>query len=772
MDVDVTPNTQSRMPKRKYIQPDHTPSPSNLVNVARQIYSHYYLQSNTTSDISVYHPPILSHPLLPDLKIEPHLVRDDGYVIYFRMELNDRVIMEIAEEIIHLTMQLMQTKCTKVYTIYVNSDLILNQNTPLTHSDAMKYVDLISESNYTYDESVCQAYLRQSNGSIKKFKPTTPTLEPTPKVLDEVLDEVLGFDQEQWVSASKTRNYALKDTLIDWLDYWYDEENMTEDKHPIIDLTSDVSGVSGDDSHLTEPTDFVGFIMNRGIKFEDNVVALLKARVGAQNWVTICNRITNFYDKVLEYEQQTIKHIHLGTPIIYQAVLLNRTGPLRYSYGIPDLLVRSDYIGKIVANNPLSDQQTHFPAPRLGGKYHYVVIDIKFCTLDLCADGCNIRNSGSFPPYKCQLYVYTHALGQIQGWEPHTSFILGRRSKYTANRELHTNSNCFAKLGHIDYNNWDLPYKKLTIEAINWIRKIRSRGHQWKLLPSPSISELYPNMCNTKDSTWNQIKTAYAKQIGEITLLWNCGVKNRVAAHSKGVYSLYDPRCTPNLMEVRGHKHIPVISSILQINQQQEFASNLDMVSIKLNNQIDNSWLSPSNLYVTVDFEIINCVFDEFQDLPIADTNSYLYMIGVSYKLKQSPINYKSFILPHLSKKAELQLIFQFYDFIKSLVLPNEVPRLYHWGHVERTFFHNLCLKLKSQFPESVQKLDLILLEFTSKWYDMSEAFKSNLVCIKGCFKFGLKEIAGRLGELGLIKSKWKNNNEDGARAMVSARSE
>ena len=56
-------------------------------------------------------------------------------------------------------------------------------------------------------------------------------------------------------------------------------------------------------------------------------------------------------------------------------------------------------------------------------------------------------------------------------------------------------------------------------------------------------------------------------------------------------------------------------------------------------------------------------------------------------------------------------------------------------------------------------------------WFDLSECFKNNPIVINGCFKFGLKEVAGRLSELGLIKSSWNSSVDctNGNTAMVMA---
>ena len=49
-------------------------------------------------------------------------------------------------------------------------------------------------------------------------------------------------------------------------------------------------------------------------------------------------------------------------------------------------------------------------ASKLDGPYHYVVVDIKFSTLPLRADGVHLLNAGKFPAYKSQAWIYTQAL--------------------------------------------------------------------------------------------------------------------------------------------------------------------------------------------------------------------------------------------------------------------------------------------------------------------------------------------------------------------------
>ena len=85
------------------------------------------------------------------------------------------------------------------------------------------------------------------------------------------------------------------------------------------------------------------------------------------------------------------------------------------THGIIDLLVRSDYLHKLVDECPLTQDEIKIPNKLDTKSYHYIVIDIKFSTLPLRSDGKHLLNSGSYPAYKAQCLIYTQAVGLIQG---------------------------------------------------------------------------------------------------------------------------------------------------------------------------------------------------------------------------------------------------------------------------------------------------------------------------------------------------------------------
>lgn len=567
--------------------------------------------------------------------------------------------------------------------------------------------------------------------------------DPTPQV----------FVKSNWIPASKTRNYALQDTLIDWLDYYGTSVNNSTTGHSEYSFTK--------------------LIMNKGIVFETYVINLIKSKFNASDFVMICTNIKHCLDNAFEYEERTKTEILKGTPIIYQPMLMNKSGPLSYSYGMPDLLVRSDYLKLIVPTASISET---YKAPNLNGQYHYVVVDIKFTTLELCADGVKLRNSGSIPAYKCQLYIYNHALELIQGYEPSCAYILGRKYKYETSVGKHQGNDCFDKLGSIVYQGWDKKYVDETIAAINWIKKCREDGSKWSVLPVPSVVELYPNMSSTNESRWSHIKLDYAIKLGEITMLWNCGIKNRQIAHSNNIYSIWDPDCCAEKIGLKKSATSQLIDEIIKINQQTTFNSPLDRIKLIKNSNVDNSWIKPTQLRIMVDFEIINNIFDDFTALPKSNGGSYLFMIGVAHKAKDMPIAYRAFVLPELTKGAEYEMICQFYDHLRQITdcyvdTNAAIPPLYHWGHIEKSYFTKLLTILSGTISiENKQRLTDI--NSGLKWHDMLSSFKLNPIVINGCFGFGLKEISNRLFDLDLISSNWKqtgSNCIDGNTAMTMA---
>ena len=125
-------------------------------------------------------------------------------------------------------------------------------------------------------------------------------------------------------------------------------------------------------------------------------------------------------------------------------------------------------------------------------------------------------------------------------------------------------------------------------DSLRWIRRVRTEGKDWQLLPEPSVPELYPNMSNTDDANmmleirpaelepgfgeeesvgrWVGAKKSAASELKELTQLRQVGVGKRKEAHAAGIYRWDDPEVTPAAVGVTGPKYGPTLAQLLALN--------------------------------------------------------------------------------------------------------------------------------------------------------------------------------------------------------------
>ena len=548
------------------------------------------------------------------------------------------------------------------------------------------------------------------------------------------------IEWNKWVPASKVRNYLMKDPLLDWLN------------HQNIKGNSIVSNNIKYDK-------FTSYLMNKGNEFENAIISIIKRKF-SKNYIQISE---SYNARDIDKYYDTISAMKKGIPIIYQGVLHNDDN---CTYGAPDLIVRSDYINKLVKMDVISNKEINIPAPNLNKNYHYRIIDIKCCSLNLTADGNHLLNSGSVNAYKGQLYIYNLALSKIMGYEPDCSYILGKKWKYTNCGNKFSGINSFDRLGVINYKQFDNQYIDLTNEAIEWMNRLNVEGNDWKIYDEnndnkPTVKELYPNMSNTYDAPWHSYKNKISEELNEITLLWQCGVGNRESAHLNNIYSWKDKNCTSKLLGVNGKKTGPILDKIIEINRGNKLITN----RIKNN---DGDWKNKKKLEFYVDFETINDVCSDFKidsDKVINNGINIIFMVGVGYEL-DNKWEFETFLAKDNTKVEERKMLDNFYNFIsktKNDILGKNkpFPNMYHWGHVERTLF------------ESAKRRHLNNNWKNLKWFDMLNVFKKEPIVIKGCLNFGLKSVAKTMHKHKFIKTTWRNSIfSNGTNAMIYAYNE
>ncbi len=548
-----------------------------------------------------------------------------------------------------------------------------------------------------------------------------PRLEPPLSFINRPVSPIV-------VSASHVYNYMINDPLIDWL------------------RLRSRTGTRLSPAYSHSRDGFTEFIQAKGIEFEDKLIKYINEHKIVVE--TVGDYITD------ETCNKTIDLMKQGAPVLHSAPVRN---PRNNTQGIIDLLVRSDCIKFLVEEAPLNEQEEKVTAPNLNGRYHYVVIDIKFSTLPLRSDGKHLLNSGGYPAYKAQTYIYTQAVGHIQGYTAPHAFIMGRRWNYTKKDVKHDNYTCLNRLGKIDYAGIDKEYKERTKKAIQWVRDVKQYGAEWSVDP-PSRMELYPNMC-VDSGVWNSEKQKIADNIGEITTVWNVGIKHRNKALLKDITSWRDRRCTTENLEINGVR-TNIIDRIMDINRQSR-----DKMWPQLIRNNTNDWKNSTN-EVFVDFETLADIFSDFDHLPNQDSTDIIFMIGVGWE-ENGNWCYRNYICNRATYSEEYRIMDEFMQFLKN----RGNPKVNFWCAEDRFWNIAEC----RQFDIACKTKDIERKDNISdnwkieKWCDLYHVFQSEPIVVKDCFKFSLKHIAKAMKKHGMISISLDTDCTSGLTAMIKA---
>jgi len=543
-----------------------------------------------------------------------------------------------------------------------------------------------------------------------------------------------GPDWDKYVAATNLFNFLLKDPVNDWFKYHGDRTGLTRD------ASTNLS--------------FVPYIMKQGCEFEKCVIDYLKSIVPSNDIVVVSQKA----DARSEAQfQKTLKCMEKGIPLIYQGVLRNDTKKL---YGVADLLIRSDYVKKL------------FPgAERLEGSrckfsdsWCYQVIDIKFKTLPLTADGVHVLNSGSIPAYKGQLYMYCEMLEFMQKYRPPLAYLLGRGWNSTSSGIKSSSQSSMDRMGHVDFSEeFDKKYKAWVAEAVKWVRFIKKNGRRLDPYDNPRHLEyLYPNMKNKMDFPWHGERVRLSGEVSEITDVWWCGVEAREIAHDLGVFSWRDERCSAGLMKIGGQRG-RTIDAILDTNRDPKAA----LVPRAIKNNL-SEWQTPGRTEFFVDFEAKNSIDDDFSKIPFIGAAPMIYLIGAAWwdpgaKPAQSAARvlrasraspgkwrYRSFLAKTVGVPEERRIIKEFLKFVGN-------APCFHWASAERSM-------LKAAF-------DRCGIAFTQmpNFIDMMRVFTMEPITVRGALSFGLKPIARAMYGHGLIKTQYSESEAGlGCNSMVA----
>lgn len=628
--------------------------------------------------------------------------------------------------------------------------------------------------NYAFSGETCgiKWYLRDYNIQLvhrdkEWFKHIFPILEGFWSIINrkdaqtEISEEYKITDQNimyppviyeninwrNWISPNSLRNYMLDDPILDWLDIFW--------KNPTIQYNLQQNQFLGlvNPSQLPMKNQMLTMLQKRGNIFEKQIVNAIETKHKIQ--IRCIYGETN--PRSLEKYINTINAMKEGCPIIYQGILRDEN---REWYGVPDLIVRSDYINRIFIKPALPDSEIYIPSV-FSPYFHYLIVDIKNTILCLTADGKHLINAPSVKTYKSQVYLYKEMLSHIQNYNSPYAFILGNSWQYTSFGKTYFGNSYFDRAGCINFNAYDKPFIDQITAGINWVKILRSEGHTWAINP-PSRSELYPNMNNDRDHPWHSIKEFLAEQNGELTLIANVGPINRANALRNGINSWRDPRCNAAVLGINGEKIGPQVDAILSTNRG----------SVPVVFGTKKFPLAKTKVCFYLDFETAT-VFNENTNIGTTNkTEDLIFMIGLGWSIRgENKWNYMSFVSDHITKECELDIFLKMHDKMAEVLAQNNTSQstfelyrftVYHWANAEKSIYDRTASKYLKQ-------LKIYKYHLSWEWYDLYNLFRSTPITVLGSLTFGLKNIAKALYLHGIIQSTWQSHILDGSDAMANA---
>ena len=547
------------------------------------------------------------------------------------------------------------------------------------------------------------------------------------------------FLDPSWIAASKTRNASLNDHFIDYCRvYNVRDINDTPEKRSFNFDPSSKYEREGKLPH--EAKNFIDFLLTSGNHFEDKIITEIK-RKWSSDFVKICD---SFESRNVNNYKKTLYHMNKGTPIIHQAILYNYEHKV---FGSADLLVRSDWLNKLVQIEAIDKKEMNKKAPKLNiNNYHYRIIDIKFHKFHLNVDSTTIRNSANVKPFKNQLAIYNMALGEMQGYEPSHSYLLGKGwvlTRIVAKEKIvEKNNNPFNKLGIVDFKGRDECYIDQSLKHVDWLRELDASTN-WTHDP-PCNDKLYPNMCNQMDGIYSHVKKQMANKYKDITQMWNCSYQNRLNAFNKNVKSWDDPQCNSKILGIGGKIKGPMVDKMIKFHRDSDRYISVDFIN---NNRWN--WRNRNNKAdVFVDFETIGtALLESHQKTNIKNENSdFIFMIGIGWQQPDEPDkwNYKCLFTNEVSIAEELRILREFNETLDQLEQTFGINNVYHWSKAEPVIYN----KANFRYGNIFDNVD---------WVDLLDFFKSNEIFIKGAYNFGLKSIATQMNTYGMIESNWKS---------------
>lgn len=548
-------------------------------------------------------------------------------------------------------------------------------------------------------------------------------------------EPALDTEWATWVAAADTRNWVLADPVLDWLQlYGKDAGLLRDDERPSYDPR----------------IDFQRFVLEKGAAFEVAVMRLMEERTSVVR-IAECREDARSLSKA----RATLEALRAGVPVVVHAVLRN---PARQTYGVVDLLVRSDLLASWFPEL-LSREDAVVGAPGFGHMgFHYRPIEVKFHTFELTEDG-HVGGSAEQLAYAVQAWLYADALGRLQGYVPPSAYLLGRTWQHGEVR----GEGCFERLARVDVDRWlsnrETTLEELARDAVGWIRRLRAHGATWRLLPEPSVPELYPHARNAEDSPWHAAKRELAEAIGEVTLLPAMNPQRRAVAHAAGIRRWNDDGVSAARLGITSPAQAARADAVLAANR----APIPTVVPERI--RADPAWREVPAAEFYVDFEMVSNLDDDLVQLPRIGGQAQIVQVGCGHVGRDDAWHFVQWTVDALTIAEERRILHAWITHMiatcaaAGVALPD--TRLCHWSPAEPVNFETAYQAARMRHRDAAWPAEL-------PWFDVLErVIRTEPVAVTGAFNFGLKSIAKAMHGAGLIAAVWADDAIDGLGAMV-----
>ena len=358
---------------------------------------------------------------------------------------------------------------------------------------------------------------------------------------------------------------------------------------------------------------------------------------------------------------------------------------------------------------------------------NYIILDVLYNIVSYNSDKSDLLNNGNMIYYKCKISFAIDCLKEYIDCK--YGFFLAKEYRYKDT--ILPKKKTIGKFPIYD------EYYEDIREGIKWLKRLKQKHNQWSLYPEPSVIELYPNM-NCKESDWYSEKCKIATKIKEITMIWNISYEKRNQFILEKDIKKWDNPILSTNFELKNNLPAEIKHKIIHMNNQ-------DMIDITPRN-IKNSELlfyfnQPNQMVLDIE-SVIH--LDENQSYFNQDKNNdkpKICIIGMIHSKNEESI-FKDFTISHLTNKEEEKIIRYWLNYLRNVFNGDKIY-IYHWGNAEKVYIDYI----KNKYPE------IIFPEM--KLIDLCLYFKKIPIVIRGCFGYGLKEIAHRLYELNKIKTIW-----------------